>query len=76
MPTWSGSHQAEDSWKLVLFIRHLPQLTSEEEKDMERFNPKSEMERAEQLEEEQFLNGGTAVDKSMKGQHHHEEEEQ
>jgi mono/diheme cytochrome c family protein len=76
MPAWGDSHQAEDSWKLVLFVRHLPELTSEEEKDMERFNPKSEVERAEQLEEEQFLSGGTAAGKSMKEQHHHEGEEQ
>lgn len=39
MPAWGSSHQAEDSWKLVLFIRHLPELTAEEEKDMERYNP-------------------------------------
>ena len=32
MPVWgSGSdHDAEDSWKLVRFIRHLPKLTVEE----------------------------------------------
>ena len=40
MPAWGDSHSGEDSWKLVLFIRHLPQLTAEEKKDMERFNPK------------------------------------
>ena len=33
MPAWgSGSqHDEEDSWKLVRFIRHLPQLTAAEE---------------------------------------------
>jgi mono/diheme cytochrome c family protein len=41
MPAWGESHDADDTWKLVLFIRHLPQLTPEEQKDMERFNPKS-----------------------------------
>jgi mono/diheme cytochrome c family protein len=40
MPGWD-SHGSEDTWKLVLFIRHLPQLSAEEKKDMERFNPKS-----------------------------------
>ena len=39
MPAWGSSHEAEDSWKLVLFIRHLPQLTAEEEKDMKQYNP-------------------------------------
>jgi mono/diheme cytochrome c family protein len=41
MPGWGDSHGNEDTWKLVLFIRHLPQLSAEEKKDMERFNPKS-----------------------------------
>ena len=41
MPGWGGSHDADDTWKLVLFIRHLPQMTAEEKKDMEKFNPKS-----------------------------------
>jgi mono/diheme cytochrome c family protein len=41
MPGWGGSHGADDTWKLVLFIKHLPQLSAEEKEDMERFNPKS-----------------------------------
>ena len=41
MPGWGTSHGDDDTWKLVLFIRHLPQLSAEEKKDMERFNPKS-----------------------------------
>ena len=49
-----------DSWKLVLFIRHLPNLTPAELHDMERFNPKSEAEREEEKQEEDFLNGGPA----------------
>jgi mono/diheme cytochrome c family protein len=44
MPAWGESHEEDDNWKLVLFIRHLPNLTAEEKKDMERFNPKSEHE--------------------------------
>jgi predicted CXXCH cytochrome family protein len=34
MPGWARPHdeQSDDSWKLVLFIRHLRQLTSEEER--------------------------------------------
>ena len=41
MPGWGQSHSAEDTWKLVLFIRHLPQLSPEEMKYMTQFNPKS-----------------------------------
>jgi len=35
MPAWSTEQKDEDSWKLVLFLRHLPQLTPEEEREME-----------------------------------------
>jgi len=38
MPGWP-SHGAEDNWKLVLFLRHLPTIASAEEQEMERFNP-------------------------------------
>ncbi len=41
MPGWGDSHGNDDTWRLVLFIRHLPQLSEAEKKDMERFNPKS-----------------------------------
>jgi mono/diheme cytochrome c family protein len=41
MPGWGGSHGSDDTWKLVLFIRHLPKLSAAEKEDMEEFNPKS-----------------------------------
>jgi len=41
MPGWGPSHSAEDTWKLVLFIRHLPQLSPQEMIEMTHFNPKS-----------------------------------
>lgn len=37
MPGWDG--KVEENWKLVLFIRHLPQLTSQEIELMEEINP-------------------------------------
>jgi hypothetical protein len=40
MPAFGGSHGSQDDWKLVLFLRHLPQLTMEERVEMERDNPK------------------------------------
>ncbi len=58
MPAWGPEKEDEDSWKLVLFIRHLPQLTAAEEREMEALNPKGPGEKQEELEEEQFLNEG------------------
>jgi mono/diheme cytochrome c family protein len=40
MPGFSDVHRRHDSWKLVLFIRHLPQLTAEERAEMEHYNRK------------------------------------
>ena len=60
MPAWGDPDNDSDSWKLVLFIRHLPQLTPAELHDMERYNPKSIVEQQEEKEEEDFLNGGAA----------------
>jgi mono/diheme cytochrome c family protein len=40
MPGFVPPHRPQDDWKLVLFIRHLPQLTMEERVEMERDNPK------------------------------------
>jgi len=68
MPAWGGEGKDDDSWKLVLFIRHLPQLTADEVQDMEKYNPKSESERAEEQEEEDFLNGKS--DGNSNQQHH------
>lgn len=56
MPAWGEADRDQDSWKLVLFIRHLPKLTAEEEKAMEALNPKSPEELREAMEEQQFLN--------------------
>ena len=63
MPAWGDSHEADDNWKLVLFIRHLPTLTAEEKKDMERFNPKG----ADEHEHE----GETPSGKPAEEHHHH-----
>lgn len=62
MPAWGDPDNDMDSWKLVLFVRHLPQLTPQEVHEMERFNPKSIAEQEEEKEEEEFLNGGPAPD--------------
>jgi mono/diheme cytochrome c family protein len=60
MPAWGAPGDVdEDSWKLVYFIRHLPKMTSQEAEEMKKLNPQSPMERTEEQEEEQFLEGGT-----------------
>jgi mono/diheme cytochrome c family protein len=65
----TGTSDAE-TWKLVLFIRHLPQITSEELDEMKKLNPKTEAERAEEQQEEEFLNGGKAPTSPAEGHHH------
>ncbi|HEY6348372.1 MAG TPA: cytochrome c [Candidatus Angelobacter sp.] len=58
MPAWgSAGDDDEDTWKLVQFIRHLPELTAEEEKHMESLNPKTPEEIQEERQEQEFLNG-------------------
>lgn len=59
-----------DSWKLVAFIRHLPQLTEREDAEMEHLNPKGPEEWQEEMEEEQFLNGGKATAPPQPHMHH------
>jgi mono/diheme cytochrome c family protein len=72
MPAWgSGTDQnAQDSWKLVHFIRHLPAVSAGEIKEMEKLNPKSPDELDEERQEEQFLKGQTPVE-APKQHHHH-----
>jgi len=42
MPAWGEVRDDErDRWNLVAFIRHLPKLTPEEEREMERNNPRA-----------------------------------
>lgn len=57
MPAWStGTTSGErESWELVLFIRHLPQITTDELAEMEKLNPKSA---AREQFIEDFLEGG------------------
>jgi mono/diheme cytochrome c family protein len=68
MPAFSGNGDhanganhgnGQDSWKLVHFIRHLPHLTVSERLEMERYNPKGPEDRAEEQEENEFLNDAT-----------------
>ncbi len=38
----ASDHDPDDNWRLVLFVRHLPNLTPAEKAEMERLNPSSE----------------------------------
>ena len=59
MPAFGGNGASEDeSWKLVVFLRHLPALTPAEEQEMQHLNPQSPAEMKEQKQEDDFLNGG------------------
>jgi mono/diheme cytochrome c family protein len=70
MPAWGASaHDDLDSWKLVRFIRHLPDLTFEEKKEMEKLNPKGPDDRKEEEEEEKFLRGEDS--NAQQSEHHH-----
>jgi mono/diheme cytochrome c family protein len=70
MPGWGSGSQRDqqDSWKLVHFIRHLPQLTPDEEQEMHALNPKSPDELKEEQDERDFLNGDQTHEHA---EHHH-----
>jgi mono/diheme cytochrome c family protein len=72
MPAWGGGsgHEEQDSWKLVRFIRHLPQLTAEEKKEMQKMNPKSPDDLKEEEDEEKFLKGEDSNDHPIEHHHH------
>lgn len=69
MPGFGDDDPANDaeSWELVQFVRHLPELTPEELREMERLNPtlsRADVEREREVEA--FLAGG-----SVSGEEHH-----
>lgn len=70
MPAFGGHGSEDDSWKLVLFIRHLPQLADQERVEMEHANPKGPDDREEEQEELDFL-GGAPVQQKAPAAHHH-----
>ncbi|GAC1673899.1 MAG: hypothetical protein NVS9B4_28210 [Candidatus Acidiferrum sp.] len=69
MPAWGDPDRDDDSWKLVLFIRHLPRITPRELKHMEEFNPKSSADRSEEEDEKRFLDDRDAPEMT-KHMHH------
>jgi mono/diheme cytochrome c family protein len=75
MPAFGEERDAAgdaESWKLVLFIRHLPNLGADELWRMEQLNPKTEQDREEEKQEEEFLNGGEPPRATSRETHHHQ----
>jgi hypothetical protein len=73
MPAWGDAppENDQDSWLLVHFIRHLPQITQEELDEMKTLNPKTPKEIQEAAAFEKFLEGDdTAVKRAAEGHHH------
>lgn len=76
MPAFGAGGDSDlDTWKLVVFIRHLPSLSESERLQMEKLNPKSPEEMQEEQEEEEFLNSG-ATSSNPQPSHHHGKETQ
>lgn len=62
MPAFaSPNDDGAESWKLVRFLRHLPQITPTEVELMNGMNPKSPDELKEEKQEQEFLNGSPAA---------------
>jgi hypothetical protein len=73
MPAWGEGDPAEDkdSWKLVHFIRYLPQLTPEELDRMKALNPKTKHDLEEEAAFGEFLQGNDAAAARTDRGHHH-----
>jgi len=59
MPGWGDgtAESARGSWSLVHFIRHLPKISEEEVREMEKMNPMTAEQLEQMKEEEAFLGG-------------------
>jgi mono/diheme cytochrome c family protein len=73
MPAWStGTDEGKQAtWHLVHFIRELPRLTPEQIEQMKAMNPRSPDEVRQELEEAEFLKGGSETPKPRPPAHKH-----
>ena len=70
MPAFGYSEgDANESWKLVHFIRHLPDVSSSEMAEMEKLNPKGPEDYEQEQQAEQFLNGSTQIETPKQHKH-------
>jgi mono/diheme cytochrome c family protein len=72
MPAWGTGPLDNDldSWQLVHFIRHLPDLTQNELDEMKALNPKTKHELEEEVSFDRFLEGDDSA-ASPPAEHHH-----
>jgi mono/diheme cytochrome c family protein len=66
----SGNEQDEDSWKLVMFIRHIPNLTPEQIQQVDQMTPKSPMEQKQDEDIQKFLQGDDNPTSHENHKHH------
>jgi len=73
MPAFGAGEPDEDldSWKLVHFIRHLPNLTAAELEEMKTLNPKSKHQLDEEAMRARFLEGDDTAASNMAHGHQH-----
>ena len=73
MPAWGEGDLDKDldCWKLVHFIRHLPQLTPQVLDQMKALNPKTKKDLEEEAASDQFLQGDDAAGARTDSGHHH-----
>lgn len=73
MPAWGEGDLDKDigSWKLVYFIRHLPQLTQEELSRMKALNPRTKHQRGSEGSLDSSPHGGDPPAQGSDGDHHH-----
>jgi len=72
MPAFGEASEDDDldSWKLVVFIRHLPAMTPEEVAHMDEMIPKSPMEQQQDEEIQRFLQGDDSAPPPQGHIHH------
>lgn len=67
----AGDEGDQESWDLVHFIRHLPQMTTDEIAQMKNMDPKSPSELAKEQEIRKFLQGDDSPAVENVHEHHH-----
>jgi mono/diheme cytochrome c family protein len=67
----AGNDNDQETWDLVHFIRHLPQMTPDEVAHMKEMNPKSPSELAKEEEIRKFLQGDDSPPAANAHEHHH-----
>jgi mono/diheme cytochrome c family protein len=71
MPAFtSHGGDQQDTWKLVLFIRHIASLSPAERMDMEQHNPKGPEDRQEEKDENNYLDAPAADSKQAPAHPH------